>query len=191
MRAARRTFRVFALFAALVTSAAPASAHVDVSFDRTTMQDLLTALAPDTVIATLAGREVEVRLSDLKVTAFRPSASEREPGYVETSMRVRVPSLGISTAVRPHVHLDVVDLENGRGCRISFRNVDLKLPLLGAVDLGPLLPTIDLPAEHFAGLETTAGEARVRTTLAEVTVGARMLRLRFDVGVMTGTPPEP
>lgn len=191
MRAVRRTLGFAAISSALVLAPAPASAYVDVSFDRTTMQDLLVAMAPPSVTASLAGREVEIRLSNLRVTAFRPSASATEPGYVETSMRVHVPSLGLTADVRPHVHLTVVDLPDGRGCRVSFRNIELQIPFLGSVDLGPLLPTLDYPGEHLAGLATGSGDATVRTTLSEVTVGARMLRLRFEVGVTPGAPPDP
>ena len=68
----------------------PVFAYVDLSFDTVTMQEALTALAPDRVEVEIAGRKVEIRMSDLKIEKFHPSASATEPGFIETSMTLRI-----------------------------------------------------------------------------------------------------
>jgi hypothetical protein len=161
----------------------PVFAYVDLSFDAVTMQEALTALAPERVEVEIAGRKVDIVLSDLKIESFQPSASATEPGYIETSMTLRIPAFGLKSAVQPTLHFEILDPEKAKGCRLKIRNVPLEIPMLGTLDVGPLLPSFDLPIEHLAGVSGPRGETLIRSTLTEITIGTRVVRLRFDVGL--------
>ena len=161
----------------------PVSAFVDLSFDAATMQEALNALAPEKVQVEIAGRKVDILLSDLKIDSFHPSASATEPGYIETSMILRIPSFGLKSAVRPTLHFEILDSKEAKGCRLKIRNVPLEIPMLGSLDVGPYLPSFDLPIEHLADITGPRGDTLIRSTLTDITIGTRVVRLRFDVGL--------
>jgi len=118
----------------------PAWARIDVTLDAESLNGILTAMAPDHVeVGLTAGRSLTIRMEDLKVTGFDPTAGPN--GGLSTSLRLIVPDLGIDIAVTPHLTLEIMDTTGGRKASfLRFDKVVLNLPLSGAVDVAALLP---------------------------------------------------
>jgi hypothetical protein len=177
----RTSVFVAALVAGLV--APPAAARVDVTLDAASLNDLLRAMAPDRVDVPLAGgRSVTLLLQDLKVTGFDPSAGPH--GGVTTSLRLKVPELGLDLPVEPRLGIEMTTGPSGAAaCVLVFRKVLLDLPLTGAVDVAPLLPRLPVMPDTSWLVGTARGNVRVKPLLVDARTGASALRLGFELEV--------
>lgn len=166
--------------AALSTPAA--HAKVDVTLDVESLNEILPAMAPRQVSVPLAqGRGVTLLLQDLRVRGFDPTAGEDKEGFLLTSLRLVVPELGIDAPVEPQLSLRVGERQGRKHAYLKFEKVPIALPLTGSVDIGPLLPTLPLLVDTSWSVATAGGNVHVRAILREARMGARNLRLTFDL----------
>ncbi len=180
LRSSPRPAALALLLGAFLSSAA--HARVDVTLDAESLNELLPAMAPRQVSVPLAqGRGVTLLLRDLRVRGFDPTAGEDKEGFLLTSLRLVVPELGIDTPVEPQVSLRVAEREGRKHAYLKFEKVPIALPLTGSVDIGPLLPTLPLLVETSWSVATAGGDVHVRAILREARMGARNLRLTFDL----------
>ncbi len=185
MSAPRRSGRRAALALLLAALASPAAdARVDVTLDVASLNELLPAMAPRQVSVPLTqGRGVTLLLRDLEVRGFDPSAGDDKEGFLLTSLRLVVPELGLDVPVEPRVSLRVGERQGRKHAYLKFEQVPIALPLTGSVDVGPLLPTLPLLVDTSWTVPSSAGNVRVRAILREARMGARNLRLTFDLEV--------
>ncbi len=168
----------------LLAGVSEVHARVDVSLDAATLSDLLAAMAPSRVSVPLTqGRGVTLLLQDLKVTGFDPTEGEKSEGSVLTSVRVKIPELGIDLPVEPRLSLQVRDRDGTKICFLKFERVPIQLPITGTIDVAPLLPILPLPGDSAFTVGATSGEVRVRTRLIEAKMGVKLLRLGFELDV--------
>jgi hypothetical protein len=160
-----------------------ASARVDVTVDADSLNEMIRSMAPDRVdVALAAGRSVTLLLQDLKVTGFDPAAGPN--GGVTTSLRLKVPELGLDLPVEPRLRLDMTSAANGaKACVLRFQSVVLNLPLTGPVDVASLLPALPLMPDSAWIVHSARGDVRVKPSLVEAKTGAKSIRLGFDLQV--------
>lgn len=175
--------RIAAALLVLVAAAAPARAGVDVTLDAGTLNDLISKMAPETVPVTLGGgRSINLRLDELKIVGFDPAAGER--GEVLTSLRLKVPELGLDVPVSPRLSLQFRDGKGGKKVAyLRFEEVKLLLPVTGSIDLAPLLPPLPITSDTSWVVAAQRGNVRVEPKLVDATLGAKNLRLAFDLDV--------
>ena len=185
------TPRRFAMAAALVLAAtlSPTLARVDVTLDAASLNELLAKMAPEKVqVDLMGGRAVTIELHDMKVEGFDPAAGTA--GEILTSVRVKIPELGLDVPVSPRLSVQIRQDEGAtRSCYLKFEKVQLQLPLTGAVDVAPLLPVLPVMSETAWMVDAARGKVRVKPSLIEARTGAKNLRLGFDLAV-TMAPDE-
>ncbi len=177
---ARRPASLFALV--LLATAAPAAARVDVTLDAASLNDLLAVMAPSEVRVPLTeGRGVTLQIQDLRVTGFDPTEGQKQEGFVLTSFRLKVPELALDMPLAPKLSLQVADKNGRKVAFLRFEKVLVPLPVTGTVDVAPLLPVLPLPTDTSWTVAAESGNVRVRTVLNEARMGAKNLRLTFDL----------
>jgi hypothetical protein len=178
-RTNRSRLAIACLAAALWGSAA--LAKVDVTLDADTLNELLPAMAPKQVkVALTQGRAVTILLQNLRVTGFDPSEGGNQEGYILTSLLLKIPELNFEVPLEPRLSLQVDEKEGVKHAYLRFERVPLQLPL-GTIDVAALLPRLPLLADTAWNLASSGGNVRVRTILKEARMGAKFLRLTFDV----------
>jgi hypothetical protein len=168
-------------FGALVS--ATASARIDVTLDAESLNGLLSTMASDRVdIGLTGGRSVTIRMEDLKVTGFDPTAGPN--GGVATSLRLVVPELGIDIPVTPHLRLEITEAPGGlKSSFLRFDKVVLNLPLTGSVDVAALLPPVALLPDAGWIVNSARGKVRVKPNLVDAKTGTKNIRLGFTLDV--------
>jgi len=168
--------------------AAPARAGVTLDIDAASLNEVLSALAAQEVeVALTEGRSLTVRLEQLKVLGFDPTAGPAQEGRIRTSVRVVAPDVGLAVTLQPALSLRIVDGATGE-LELRFEEVELPLPLVGPINLAPLLRPTRFPADYVWQLEGAAGPSWVRSRLVGVRMGRETLRFSFEVGVVA--PPR-
>ena len=176
-----RRIAVAVALAALIY--APAYSRIDVTLDAESLNGLLASMAPDHVEVGLAGgRSLTIRMEDLKVTGFDPTAGPN--GGVTTSLRLLVPDLGIDIPVTPHLTLEIGEAASGRKASyLRFDKVMLNLPLTGAIDVAALLPPLALMPDTSWVVNAARGKVRVKPNLVDARTGTKNIRLGFELQV--------
>lgn len=172
----------------IVVAALPVAAGVTVGFDLATLNVVLPALSAEEIAVPLSGsNSVGVRLEEMQVIGLDPAAGGAGgSGHILTSMRVRVPQLGIDIHVKPHLSLHVVSDPSGSLLELRFEQVEIPLPLAGSIDVATFLPPIRLPAENLwlvAGAERTI---EIRSELSGIEMGLNVIRFEFDLETVPG-----
>jgi len=163
-------------------AASPAPARVDVTLDAAALDHLISAMAPREVRVPLTeGRNITLELHDLKVNGFDPTEGEKQEGFVLTSLRLKVPELNLDLPLTPKLSLQVGDKNGKKFAYLRFEKVAVPLPITGTVDVAALMPVLPLPTDTSWTVATEAGNVRVRTVLTEARMGAKNLRLGFDL----------
>jgi hypothetical protein len=179
-RSAHRPIILTALL--LAGAVSPAPARVDVTLDATSLNELIQAMAPSEVRVPLTeGRSVKLQISDLQVNGFDPTEGQKQEGFVLTSCRLKVPELGLDLPLAPRLSLQLGDRNGKKIAYLRFEKVPVPLPITGSVDLAPLLPVLSLPTDTAWTVAADSGNVRVRTVLTEARMGAKNLRLTFDL----------
>lgn len=175
------------LLFAMALIASPTLARVDVTLDAASLNELLAGMAPKSVDVPLAaGRGVTIELHDLKVEGFDPAGGAN--GVILTSLRIKVPELGLDLPVAPRLSVQMKEGAGGaRSCFLKFEQVVLALPLTGSVDVAALLPTLPVMPETAWMVNSARGKVRVQPSLLDAKTGAKNLKLGFDLNV---TPME-
>ncbi len=177
-------FRRIVLALSFVASfPAPVFGRVDVTLDASSLNALLASMAPDHVdVGLAAGRTLTIRMQDLEVTGFDPTAGPN--GGLTTSLRLTVPELGIDIPVAPHLTLEVTTGADGRKSSfLRFDKVVLNLPLTGGIDVAPLLPPLSLMTDTAWIVSSARGKVRVKPQLVDAKTGAKNIRLGFELNV--------
>jgi len=172
----------------IFVTALPVAAGVTVGFDVATLNELLPALSAEEIAVPLSGsRSVGVRLEEMKVTGLDPAAGgESGPGHILTSMRVRIAQLGIDLPVEPHLSLRVVDDASGSLLELRFEQVEIPLPLAGAIDIAAFLPPMRFPAENLWLVAGAEGTIEVKSELSGIEMGRNVVRFEFDLETVPG-----
>ena len=171
----------------VLLAGAPARPGVTVDFDAATLNELLPALTLDEIAVPISeDHAINVLLEELKVTGFQPATGDGGGGRIRTSLRLRVPQLGLSVSVEPTLSLHVVRAAGGDTLELRFERAELRLPLGGKVDVAGLLDPLVFPAENFFLIEGARGNVEVRSRLASVDVGQERIRLEFDLEATQG-----
>jgi hypothetical protein len=166
----------------LFAAARPALARVDVVLDAPSLNEMLSAMAPKEISVPLAqGRSLTLQLQDLKVTGFDPTEGQMQEGFVLTTVRLKVPDLGLDLPLEPRLSLQVARRNGKKEAFLRFEKVLVQLPITGAVDVAPLLPVLPLPTDTSWIVPAQSGNVRVRTVFLEARMGAKNLRLTFDL----------
>ena len=179
-----RGIRLLAVLLALI--AAPAAAGVVVTFDAETLNDLLSSLSTQEVEIAVAGdTTLTVSVEEMEVVALDPPGKDGDPGSIRTQLQLRVPQLGMTAQIKPRLSLHVVQEELGTMLELRFEEVSLPLPL-GSVDLAPLLPPQQFPADAIFVMEGAGGDVEVHSRLTRVTIERD--QVRFDLALEVQPP---
>ncbi len=175
--------RISAALALATLICAPALARIDVTLDAESLNGLLASMAPEEVeVGLTAGRSLTIRMEDLKVTGFDPTAGPN--GGVTTSLRLLVPDLGIDIPVAPRLTLEIADAASGRKASfLRFDKVMLNLPLTGAIDVAALLPPLALMPDTGWVVNAARGKVRVKPNLVDAKTGTKNIRLGFELTI--------
>lgn len=177
------------VFAAVVLAAAAlapsADARVEVTLDATSLNELIANMAPESVPVKLGGgRALNIGLSDLRVTGFDPSGGKNGEGLVLTTLRLKVPELGLDVPVSPRLSLQFREGNGRKVAYLRFEEVRIELPLTGAVDLAALLPLLPITTDTSWVVAAQRGNVRVSPRLVDAKLGQRHMRLGFDLDVL-------
>ncbi len=171
---------------ALATS--PLCGGVTIGLDAETLNELLPAMMVQEVTVPIAGeRTLQVFLDDLKVLGFAPAGAGGGANRILTSVRLRVPQLGLDLALEPRVSLEVVQEAGKPLLQLRFDEVPLPLPLAGSIDVGSFFKPLRYPADGVFNLEGGQGDVEVRGRLERVEMGTKVVRFDFDLDVADRT----
>ena len=180
----RNAARLIAWTGVVMLAAGAVHAGVEVTFDVATINDLIASAAVQRIEVPVAGqRTVEVHLEELRVLGFRPPGDAPHQGFIQTSLKLRVPQLGVAVSVEPRLSLHVLEREGETVLELRFDRVELPLPF-ARINLAGLLPPIRYPADSAFLLAGAAGDVEVRSRVAGVTVTGDLLRFRIAVEVV-------
>jgi len=171
---------VFVLVALAAVTASPA--RVDVTIDQPTLNDLVSKMTPENIPVTLAGGvKVHLLLEDVRVTKLEPAAGER--GHVVTSLRLKVPELGLDVPVAPRLSVQFREGNGRKVAYLKFEEVRVPLPMTGPVDVSALLPLLPIVADNTWSVDSARGKMKVEPQLVDARLGTTSLRLGFDLSV--------
>ena len=163
-------------------AASPAWGGMTVEFDTRTLNDVLPALTAREIEVPLSENSaIGVVLQDMRVTGLEPGTGENGSGRILTSMRVRVPQLGLDLPVDSKLSLHVTAGESHDWLELRFDEVQITLPLAGSVDIAAFLPPLQFPAENIWRVEGANGDIRVRSKLSRIDMGREVLRFEFEL----------
>lgn len=170
----------------LLTVALPATAGVTIGFDVETLNDVLPALSASEIAVPISeNRSVSVFLENMQVTGLDPTAVEGPSGHILTSMRVRVPALGLDLPVQPKISLHVTKQQSTSLLELRFEEAEIPL-VVGSIDVAPFLPPLRFPAESLWLVAGVEGDVHVRSSLSAIEMGRKVVRFEFDLETVSG-----
>jgi len=174
----------YAVLFCVVVGAVPAGAAVTIRIDRQTLDAVLPAVTQQAVEVPLAeGTVLTVQIVEMKVTGLAPGTRDNPDGSILTSLKLKIPELGLTLPVEPRIALRAIDLDGASVLEMSFVEVPLNLPLAGSIDVAKTLPTLRYPAENLYTLDGATGEVPMRTKLRRVRIERDAVEFEFDVVV--------
>lgn len=187
MRHRHRLARGAVIFAQFALISASVQAGVSVTLDRATLNTLLSEVSASRVEVPLTGtRSLTVLLEELKVVGLRPAgAGSAGPpeDRIETSLYLRVPSLGLRVPVRPQLSTHVAEVDGVSLLELRFHEVELDLPFT-SIDIASLLAPIRFPAESVFLLAGAEGDVPILSRLTRVRMEQDALHLELSVEVV-------
>ena len=160
----------------------PVQATGTFGVDVATLNELLPALTGEKFeVVVLGDQTVTLRLDDLEVTGFDPSAGSGSTGHILTRVTVAILDLGITETIEPSLSLEVVERGRQSLVVLRFEKADIPLPLLGAVDIGRLIPPLEFPAESLFTLQGPSKDVNMRGWLTAVKMGQKVLQFEFEL----------
>ncbi len=173
----------------VVIAACPVLAGMTVGFDTQTLNDVLPALSAREIEVPLSETStIGVVLENMQITGLEPGTGENGSGRILTSMRVRVPQLGLDLPVKSKLSLHVTRDPTGDLLELRFDEVQINLPLAGSIDIAAFLTPLQFPAENVWRVEGADGDVRVSSKLSGIEMGSRVLRFEFEL--VAGPAPE-
>ncbi len=160
----------------------PVWAGMSVVFDTRTLNDVLPALTASEIEVPLSENSaIGVVLENMQVTGLEPGVGENGSGHILTSMRVRVPQLGLDLPVESKLSLHVARGESGDLLELRFDEVQINLPLAGSIDIAAFLTPLQFPAVNVWRVEGADEEILVRSKLSKIDMGWKVLRFEFEL----------
>jgi hypothetical protein len=178
--------KLLATFMVCALAAGAGAAHADVSFtiDKETLNDLLGALLADRVDVPLGSETaVAVYFDDMQITGLDPSAGDEGQGYILSSLKVRVPTLGLNLTVKPRISLNVVEKGGASMLELRFERLVLPMPLAGSIDIAALVPPIRYDADNVWLLAGARGNVPIDSRLKKIDLGRDAIRFMFAVEI--------
>jgi len=158
-----------------------------VDIDAGTLNDLLSAAALQEVTVPITEqRKLTVQMENLVVTGLDPAARN-----IVTSMRVRVPEIGLALTVDPRVSLSVVKENDDSLLELRFEKIEVPLPLAGTINIAGLMPPLRYPADHLWLVAGGGGDVLVRSRLSKIAMGRTAISLEFEIDVLPRTEAVP
>jgi len=171
-------------FALIAFSATPALADVVVTIDAETLNRILPEISKQELAVPVSGRTLTVRLGDLRIKGFVPTAGAEQPGAILAALTLEVPELGTSLPVAPSISLHVVPSDAGNELEMRFRELALPLPLMRPINVGGLVPPLRFPTDNIFVVAGAQSDVRVRSQLDQVRVERDGLRFTFAVDIV-------
>ena len=160
----------------------PVWAGMTVEFDTRTLNEVLPALTASEIEVPLSeDSAIDVVLENMQVTGLEPGTGENGSGHILTSMRVRVPQLGLDLPVKSKLSLHVTGEESGDLLELRFDEVEINLPLAGSIDIAAFLTPVQFPAVNVWRVEGADGDIRVHSKLSRIDMGLKVLRFEFEL----------
>jgi hypothetical protein len=182
----RRTLPRTLAASLLLAVALPATAGVTIGFDVETLNEVLPALSASEIAVPISeSRSVSVFLENMQVTGLDPTAVEGTSGHILTSMRVRVPQLGLDLPVQPKISLHVTERQSTSLLELRFEEAEIPM-VVGSIDVAPFLPPLRFPAESLWLVAGAEGDVRVRSRLSTIEMGRKVVRFEFDLETVPG-----
>lgn len=182
MRSRRRTPWLPGIMGLVSFLSAASHAGVTVNIDAATLNDLLSAATVQEVTVPITDqRKLTVLVEELEVTGLDPKGRN-----IETSVRLRVPEIGLAVTVDPKVSLTVVNEGNESLLQLKFEKIELPLPLAGPINIAGLLPPLRYPANHLWHVAGGQGNVLVRSRLSKIAMGSKAISFEFEIDVRTG-----
>jgi hypothetical protein len=176
---------VLVVVVALAAMGTPSHADVSFTIDKETLNDLLVALVTDRVDVPLGSESaITVLFEELRITGLDPSAGDNGQGLILTSLKVKIPDLGLDLTVEPRISLGVVKKGAASLLELRFERLILPLPLTGSINIAALVPPIRYNTDNIWLLAGARGDVPVDSSLEEVVLGRDAIRFMFDVKIM-------
>jgi hypothetical protein len=154
----------------------PTLAGSSLSVDVPTLNAVLPAAVPKQVDVELGtGTKLTVLLEELRVLGFDPAGGGDSQGHILTSLRVKIPQLGLEATLEPRLALRMVTASEPT-IELRFAQAELRLPL-GRLDIATLVPPMRYPAASVFHLEGIPMFGRV----TGLTIGSKVLRVEFEI----------
>ncbi len=186
-RTDRRLCRSGAIVLGCVLAALPAWPGMTVGFDTDTLNEVLPALTATEIQVSLSETNtIGVVLEEMRVTGLQPGGSDGEPGHILTSMRIRVPQLGLDLPVDSKLSLHLSRQPAGNVLELRFDEVEIPLPLAGKLDIASFLPPLEFSADNLFRVAGAGGDIHIRSTLIAIEMGIKVLRFEFDLSARPG-----
>jgi len=183
--------RLVAVVMVCALAAGAGAVRADVSFtvDKETLNDLLGALLADRVDVPLGSETaVAVYFEDMQITGLDPGAGGEGQGYIISSLKVRIPSLGLNLTVKPRISLNVVEKGGASLLELRFEHLVLPLPLAGSIDIAALVPPIRYDTDNVWLLAGARGNVPIDSRLKKIDLGRDAIRFMFAVEVQEVGP---
>lgn len=182
-RQVRWFVRAAVVVALLAGAGGDARARGDVTLDAESLNRLLSVMTPRKIdVPLFQGARVTLELDDLRVNGFAAAEGGADGrGYILTSLRLRIPELGLETPLEPRLSIHIRERRGATSCQLRFDQVRITLAGGASVDVAPLLPALPLLTDTAWIVESAGGPVRVRTRLVDARTGVKALRLSFEV----------
>jgi len=164
----------------------PVLAGTRLTFDLETLNRVLPALSASQVeVAITSQRSRVVELHEMEVVALEPGV-DGAAGRIATRLRVKVPALGLDVPLEPKLLLEIVE-RNGLGeLQLRFDQVAIKIPLVGKIDLAPMLPPMLFPADNLWAIEGAEGNVTLRSRVTRIGMDRSELQFEFEIDTVGG-----
>ena len=173
------------LIVALAMAALPGRADVTVTIDERTLNEVLPELAQQEVTVPVSvDQALTVRMTDMRITGFEPTAGAEQPGSLLTSVTLEVAELGSSISVTPRISLHAITDQEPAVLELRFEQLALPVPLMPPIDIAHLLPPLRFPADNVWQVNGAQGDVRVMSRLKSVRIEPAGIRFDFSVDAM-------
>jgi hypothetical protein len=164
---------------------APCRADVVITIDAETLNEVLPEVSRQEVIVPVSvDQSLTVRLSDLRITGFDPTAGDGQPGSLLASLNLEVSELGTRLPVQPRISLHVLTGQGPSELELRFEQLMLPLPLMKPINVAGMLPPLRFPADNLFVINGAQGDVMVQSQLERIRIEQNGIRFDFSVAVV-------
>jgi len=161
---------------------------VHVSIEKSTLDELLSAAAVYEVGIELSeANTLTVIVDQARVLGLQPDTPDRA-GRILTSVRLRVPQLGLTLRTEPRLSVGVIEQDGRSLLELRFEAVPLNLGV-GSLDLARFLAPLRYPADEVFLMGGAQGDVEVRSRVRQVVLESDRLRLELSLDVLPPAAP--